>query len=198
MKTRAGIAVAAGLAVVAGGGASRLETGAGTVESKTASAFLVTAETGWHQKVDAEPNKNVGPTARCYYVTGADGKQSLGTVACGPLRRLGSPDRQVWDIVKIDTTPGDKPGLKLPDDAQWQQSQLRPAGSAFWRPDDKKADDTADALAAPPAPPAEAGLARIADGGQKLDLKPATGKLVVPDGTVTVKGIATPETIGGA
>ncbi|TDD46540.1 hypothetical protein E1263_36290 [Kribbella antibiotica] len=198
MKTRVGIAIAAGLVVVAGCGASGLETGAGTVESKTASAFLITAETDWHQKVDTERNKNIEPSARCYYVTGADGKQSLGTVACGPLRRLGSPERSVWDIVKIDTTPGEKPGLKLPDEVQWQQSQLRPASSTLWRPDDKKADDNADALAAPPAPPAEAGLARVTDGGQKLDLKPATGKLVVPDGTVTLKGLANPETIGGA
>jgi len=196
MKTRAGIAVAAGLVVVTGCAASGLETGAGTVEEKTASAFLTTAEAGWHQRVDAEPNKNLGPSARCYYVTGADGKQSLGTMACGPLRRLGTPERQVWDIVRVQTTGGDKPGFELPDGEQWQTSQLRPENSAFWRPDDKQVDDAADALAAPPAPSAQAGLTTVTEASEKLDLKPAGGKLVVPDGTLTLKGLATPATIG--
>ncbi|MFC9691414.1 hypothetical protein ACFTSF_22860 [Kribbella sp. NPDC056951] len=185
-----------GLLVVAGCGASGLETGAGTVEQETASAFLTTTETDWHQQVDAEPNKNVRPSARCYYVTGADGKQSLGTMACGPLRRLGTAERQVWDVIRLETTGSDKPGFKVPDDEQWKKSQLRPDSSAFWRPDDKQADGDADALAAPPAPAAQSGLATVTDKSEKLALKPATGKLVVPDGTLTLKGIATPDTIG--
>jgi hypothetical protein len=196
MKTRVGVALAAGLVVVAGCGASGLETGAGTVEKKTASAFLTTTEADWHKQIDAESNKNVGPSARCYFVTDADGKQSLGTLACGPLRRLGTPERQVWDVLRIETTGGEKPGFKVPDGETWNGSQLRPANSTFWRPDDKKADDNADALAAPPAPAAQAGLTTVIDKSEKLDLKPATGKLVVPDGTVTLKGLATPETVG--
>ncbi|MDX6281560.1 MAG: hypothetical protein QOH03_2631 [Kribbellaceae bacterium] len=196
MKTRVGVALAAGLVVVAGCGASGLETGSGTVEKKTASAFLTTTEADWHKQVDAESNKNVGPSARCYFVTGADGKQSLGTVACGPLRRLGTPERQVWDVLPIQTTGGDKPGFEPADTDQWQKSQLRPSSSAFWRPDDKKADDNADALASPPAPAAQAGVTTVSDKSEKLDLKPATGKLIVPDGTLTLKGLATPETVG--
>jgi hypothetical protein len=196
MKTRVGVALAAGLVVVAGCGASGLETGAGTVEKKTASAFLTTAEADWHQQVDAESNKNLDQSARCYFVTGADGKQSLGTLACGPLRRLGTPERQVWDVLPIQTTAGDKPGFSEPDSDGWQKSQVRPDSSSFWRPDDKKADDNADALAAPPAPAAQAGLTTVSDKSEKLELKPATGKLVVPDGTLTLKGLATPETVG--
>jgi hypothetical protein len=196
MKTRVGVALAAGLVVVAGCGASGLETGAGTVEKKTATAFLTTTEADWHKQVDGESNKNVGPSARCYFVTGADGKQSLGTLACGPLRRLGTPERQVWDTLRIETTGGEKPGFKVPDGEPWNRSQLRPDNSAFWRPDDKKTDDNADALAAPPAPAAQAGLTTVSDKSEKLELKPATGKIVVPDGTLTLKGLATPETVG--
>ncbi|WP_328332810.1 hypothetical protein OHA70_14940 [Kribbella sp. NBC_00382] len=196
MKTRVGVALAAGLVVVAGCGASGLETGGGTVEKKTASAFLTTTEADWHKQVDAESNKNIDPSARCYFVTGADGKQSLGTLACGPLRRLGTPERQVWDVLAIQTTGGDKPGFEPADSDQWQKSQLRPDNSAFWRPDDKKADDNADALAAPAAPAAQAGLTTVSDKSEKLELKPATGKIVVPDGTLTLKGLATPETVG--
>ncbi|MEV6411676.1 hypothetical protein [Kribbella sp. NPDC051718] len=196
MKTRVGVALAAGLVVLAGCGASGLETGAGTVEKKTASAFLTTTEGDWHKEVDAESNKNLDQSARCYFVTGADGKQSLGTLACGPIRRLGTPERQVWDVLPIQTTGGDKPGFEPADTDQWQKSQVRPGSSTFWRPDDKKADDNADALAAPPAPAAQAGLTTVSDKSEKLDLKPATGKLIVPDGTLTLKGLATPETIG--
>ena len=196
MMMRAGIALAAGLLLVTGCGASGLETGAGTVEQKTAEAFLTTAESAWHRQVDAEPTKNLSPEARCYFVTGADGNKSLGTVACGPLRRLGTAEHRVWDIVRIEPTGGDKPGLEIPDQEPWKQSQVRPDSSALWRPDDNKAADDADALAAPPAPAAPAALTEISDKSQSLELKPATDKLILPDGTVTLKGIATPETIG--
>ncbi|WBQ04894.1 hypothetical protein [Kribbella sp. CA-293567] len=196
MKTRVGCTLAAGLLAVSGCGASGLQTGAGTVEKKTASAFLTTAESDWHRQVDTEPNQNLSPQARCYFVTGADGKQSLGTMACGPLRRLGTAERQVWDIARIEPTGGDKPGLELADDEQWKRSQLRPDSSAFWRPDDKPADGNADALAAPPAPAAKTGLTSVSGKREVLDLKPATDKLVVPDGTLTLKGVATPEIFG--
>jgi hypothetical protein len=196
MRMRAGFALATGLMLVTGCGASGLETGAGTVEKKTAEAFLTTAETDWHQQVDAEPNKNLSADGRCYFVTGADGNKSLGMVACGPVRRLGTPERQVWDVVRVETTGGDKPGLQVPENEPWKQSQLRPDSSGLWRPDDKTAADNADALAAPPAPAAPAGMTEVSDRAETLDLKPATDKLVVPDGTVTLKGIATPATIG--
>lgn len=196
MKTRVGIAVAASLVVVTGCGATGLRTGAGTVEKETASAFLTTAERDWHGQVDGEPVKNLSPSARCYFVTGADGNQSLGTMACGPLRRLGSAARQVWDIVRIETTGGDKPGLRLPDGEQWKKSQLRPDSSDLWRPDDKAADDNADALAAPQPPAAPTGLTSVTSKSETLELKAANGKLVVPDGTVTLKGIGTPGTFG--
>ncbi|MEU4390403.1 hypothetical protein [Kribbella sp. NPDC023855] len=196
MKTRVGIAAAAGLLVVSGCGATGLRTGAGTVEKETASAFLTTAESDWHRQVDAEPTKNLSPAARCYFVTGADGNQSLGTMACGPLRRLGSAERQVWDVVRIETTGGDKPGLQLPDGEQWKKSQLRPDSSDLWRPDDKAADDNADSLAAPPPPAAPAGLTSVTVKSETLELKAVTGKLVVPDGTVTLKGLASPATFG--
>ncbi|TDU89273.1 hypothetical protein EV138_2835 [Kribbella voronezhensis] len=196
MKMRAGLALTAGLVLVSGCGASGLETGAGTVEKKTAEAFLTTAESTWHRQVDDESNKNLSAEARCYFVTGADGNKSLGTVACGPLRRLGSAERQVWDVARIETTGADKPGLELPEDEPWKLSQVRPDNSELWRPDNKKAADDADALAAPPAPAAPAGLTEVSDKSQTLDLEPAGDKLVVPDGTLTLKGIATPETIG--
>jgi hypothetical protein len=196
MRMRAGFALATGLMLATGCGASGLETGAGTVEKKTADAFLTTAETDWHQQVDAEPNKNLSADGRCYFVTGADGNKSLGTVACGPVRRLGTAERQVWDIVRVETTGGDKPGLQIPENEPWKQAQLRPDSSSLWRPDDKAVADNADALAAPPAPAAPAGMTEVSDRAETLDLKPATDKLVVPDGTVTLKGVATPATIG--
>jgi hypothetical protein len=193
---RAGLALIAGLVLVSGCGASGLETGAGTVEKKTSEAFLTTAESAWHRQVDGESNKNLSADARCYLVTGADGNKSLGTVACGPVRRLGSAERQVWDVVRVETTGEDKPGLEIPDEEPWKKSQVRPDSSDLWRPDDKLVADDADALAAPPAPPAPAGLTEVSDKGQTLQLKPAADKLIVPDGIVTLKGIAAPETIG--
>lgn len=196
MKMRAGLALVAGLGLVTGCGASGLETGAGTVEKKTSEAFLTTAESTWHSQVDGESNKNLGADARCYFVTGADSTKSLGNVACGPIRRLGTPEKQVWDVVRIEPTGGDKPGLQIPGNEPWKKSQVRPDSSNFWRPDDKKVAADADALAAPAAPPAQAGLTEVLDKSQTLQLQPATDKLVVPDGTVTLKGIATPETIG--
>jgi hypothetical protein len=196
MTMRAGLALIAGLVLVSGCGASGLETGAGTVEKKTSEAFLTTTESAWHRQVDGQSNKNLSADARCYFVTGADSNKSLGTVACGPVRRLGSAERQVWDVVRVETTGADKPGLEIPDEEPWKESQVRPDSSGFWRPDDKEAADNADALAAPPAPPAPAGLTEVSDKSQTLQLKPAGEKLVVPDGTVTLKGIATPETIG--
>lgn len=196
MRMLRGAALTAGLLLVAGCGASGLETGAGTVEKKTADAFLATVDGDWHRRVDAEPHKNLSSSARCYFVTGADGNKSLGTMACGPLRRLGTAERQVWDVVRVETTGGDQPGLEIPDEEPWQQSQLRPDNSSLWRSDDAKAADDADLLAAPPAPAATAGLTQVKDQPEKLAAKPATGKLVVPDGTVVLKGIATPDTIG--
>jgi hypothetical protein len=196
MMMRSGLVLAAGLVLVTGCGASGLETGAGTVERKTTEAFLTTVESDWHQRVDAEPNKNLGADGRCYFVTGADGNQSLGTVACGPLRRLGTAERKVWDIVRITTTGGDKPGLEVPENEPWKQSQLRPDSSSLWRPDDKVTDDNADNLAAPPAPAATSGLITVTAKSETLEPKPASDKLVLPDGTVTLKGLATPETIG--
>jgi hypothetical protein len=196
MKMRAGLALVAGLGLVTGCGASGLETGAGTVEKKTSEAFLTTAESTWHSQVDGESNKNLGADARCYFVTGADSTKSLGNVACGPVRRLGTPEKQVWDVVRIEPTGGDKPGLQIPGNEPWKKSQVRPDSSNFWRPDDKKVAADADALAAPAAPPAQAGLTEVSDKSETLQLQPATDKLVVPDGTVTLKGIATPETIG--
>ncbi len=196
MKMRAGLALVAGLGLVAGCGASGLETGSGTVEKKTSEAFLTTAESTWHSQVDGESNKNLSADARCYFVTGADSTKSLGNVACGPVRRLGTPEKQVWDVVRIEPTGGDKPGLQIPGNEPWKKSQVRPDSSNFWRPDDKKVAADADALAAPAAPPAQAGLTEVSDKSETLQLQPATDKLVVPDGTVTLKGIATPETIG--
>jgi hypothetical protein len=196
MMMRAGLVLAAGLVLVTGCGASGLQTGAGTVEKKTTEAFLTTVESDWHQKVDTEPNKNLSPDGRCYFVTGADGNQSLGTVACGPLRRLGTAERQVWDLVRITSSGGDEPGLEVPENEPWKQSQLRPDSSSLWRPDDKVADDNADNLAAPPAPAAISGLITVTAKSETLVLKPASDKLVLPDGTVTLKGLATPETIG--
>ncbi|MFC5265210.1 hypothetical protein ACFPJ1_24120 [Kribbella qitaiheensis] len=196
MMMRAGLVLAAGLVLVTGCGASGLQTGAGTVEKKTTEAFLTTVESDWHQRVDTEPNKNLSPDGRCYFVTGADGNQSLGTVACGPLRRLGTAERQVWDLVRITTTGGDEPGLEIPENEPWKQSQLRPDSSSLWRPDDKVTDDNADNLAAPPAPAATSGLITVTAKSETLELKPTSDKLVLPDGTVTLKGLATPETIG--
>jgi len=198
MMMRAGLALVAGLVLVSGCGASGLETGAGTVEKKTSEAFLTATESAWHRQVDGESNKNLSADARCYFVTGADSNKSLGTVACGPVRRLGSAERQVWDVVRVETTGADKPGLEIPDEEPWKESQVRPDSSGFWRPDDKKSTDDADALAAPPAPPAPAGLTEVSDKSQILQLKPAGDKLIVPDGTLTLKGIATPDTIGSS
>lgn len=196
MKTLVGAALMTGLVLVSGCGASGLETGAGTVEKKTAEAFLTTAEGDWHRRVDAEPHKNLSGSARCYLTADATGNKSLGTLASGPLRRLGTAERHVWDIVRVETAGGDKPGLEIPEGEAWKPSQLRPANSTLWRPDDKTAADDADLLAAPPAPPAPAGMTEVAERSEPLELKPANGKLVVPDGTITLKGLATPGTIG--
>jgi hypothetical protein len=196
MKVHRAFALSAAVLVAAGCGASGLETGAGTVEKKTAEAFLTTADADWHQQVDAEPIKNLSPDGRCYFVTDADGNKSLGTIACGPLRRLGTAEGQVWDIARVEPTGGDKPGVRIPEDQLWSKSQAKAAGSQLWRPDDQKAPEDADTLAAPPAPAAKAGMTEVGDRAYTLDLKPATDKLVVPDGTVTLKGVASPALIG--
>lgn len=196
MKVRTAAALAAGLMLVAGCGTAGLETGAGTVEKKTAEAFLATAEADWRQRVDNEPNKNLSADGRCYFVTGAEGNKSLGTLACGPLRRLGSAGGEVWDTVRVESTGGDKPGVEIPDNEPWKTGQVRPASSGLWRPDDKAATADADKLAAPPAPAAAAGMTMISDTRYSLELEPASERLVVPDGTVTLKGLATPDVIG--
>src|SRR4051812_47204748 len=110
MKMRKGLAFAAVLALLAGcgGGSSGLETGAGTVQKKTAEAFLTTVENKWHSDFDIMPKKNVSKDFHCYFTVEKKDTKSKGTAACGPVRRLGSPEGHVWDIIAIEATNGDK------------------------------------------------------------------------------------------
>lgn len=156
-----------------------LETAAGTVDQKTASAFLSIADTDWRNDIEAAAGaggvsrqvQNLPPDARCYFVTAdstSGGKQSLHLMACGPVRRLGVAEGAVWDIARIEGTSNGnqtgetgQTGLRIVDSDPWQRSVRRPADGDLFRPDDKECPDGADQLAAPPAPAASPRLVQV-------------------------------------
>jgi hypothetical protein len=178
-----------GVVLVAGCGSSGLETGAGTVDDRTTEAFVAATEADWRQQVDTGTSHNLSPDARCYFVT-ADGRRSLGTMACGPVRRLGSAEGSVWDLIKIEGTAGDDAGLRIPEGEEWQRSVARPAEGRLTRPDDKEPPADADMLALPAAPPAGSRLALVQDQFGSAELTEHREQVVaaaVPAGVRTVR-----------
>lgn len=176
---------------------SDLSSSGGTVTAETAEAFLTGAESGWRAEVDAEgETANRAPDSRCYLVTDAEHKQFRNAMACGPVRRVGTKDGDVWDLSQVVTTAsGDGAGLQAPDPDDADESKPRPAEGGLWRPDGKEPADDADTLAAPPAPAADAGYTAVLTQVDVQDLKEVSSPLINPDSAIKVTGVGTAEQI---
>jgi hypothetical protein len=184
------IVTAASILVVAGCGSSGLESPGGTIQDEAAEAFLATADASWHRSVDGFGGQTISPEARCYLVADKDGKQFRGTMACGPVRRLGSAPGHVWDLSEVSTVPsGDGAGLQADDNPDRKQSQAVPADGSLWRPDGTEPPSDADSLAEPQVPKASPGMVTVLDQLEVPGLRPVSGQLVNPDTTLTLTGL---------
>lgn len=199
--TSQAMAVAAAVLLLAGCGGGTPRLGEAEVDEASATSALSAMEATWRADNSNDTELRIHKDARCYLVTQGEDRELAATpeddgvtaqALCGPARRIGSPEGHVWDAFNIVVLTPDANTVAFGEsDSSDASTALN--NRSLWRPDDKSAPDDANALQAPPAPPAEAGLLEVsatAPDGMK-DLKPMTAKLVGPDTDLTLTGLAT-------
>ena len=183
-----------------------LQTPAGPATN--ADTWLTSADTGWRATVGqlTSDRAKVGDGARCYYILDSSTHQFTSTVACGPIRRLGSADKHVWDLESVQIlTPGQMATTDNPATSNSTALQLylgdpgpqgapRPTGT-FYRPDGTQPAADADNLAAPPMPTADTNLLTSFDvSGQPTTnattVDPTKATIITPAGVLTLSAVA--------
>lgn len=139
----------------------------------------------------------VGTGSHCWLLRDKDTGEIDPAAACGPVRHLGATGNGVWDLYKFKATVSGKT-MTVADVAVGKTGATLPADREPYRGDDVKIPANADALAAPEAPAAQPGMAKIiAD--IKIDnaAKPQKGTLIIPGGTVEATEVGEVKTIPG-
>lgn len=141
----------------------------------------------------------VSDETNCFYLKpNADADSVSGSVACGPVRRLGQPANKVWDTYALDFGPPTDGAVTARVGAVTARS-VAVDSTLLTSPDGSKPGTAAD-LPAPQAPQTSVSDRAIAlpVGGipnLKFAAPSQTTALKTPTGTFTVTGVARPATV---
>lgn len=203
MNARRRTSSAAALALIIGavlaGCGSGSPTLAGSDINEDSAAFVLSSiESDWRGDL-AGDDATIHEDARCYLVTTGDGATlaaeqaegvSIANALCGPARRITADQGQVWDAYEVLAVVGADNEISF-GEFEGSGSDEALNGRTLWRPDGEEPPGDAAELAAPPAPPADAGLLEILEQSPEgvKDLKDVSTALVSPDLGVELTGV---------
>lgn len=168
-------------------------------EVANAEAFLESARKQWRGSLPSD-GLRIGKNAQCYYEIDPDRDEVTGVIACGPVRRFGSGEGQVWDLFTFSSDSRNSDGDPIATNLfPSETGKGRPPGELRDANGDGPAED-ADKVAEPDLPKADPDLlmTSVSPGSVTVTdvVKPGEkGKVITPDGTLIVESLGVAESI---
>ena len=162
--------------------------------------FLQQVEGDWRNAI-GDDEVSVADGAHCWLARTNESKDIGRQAFCGPVRHLGAKDNGVWDVWSFDATVAADGTVTIEDPEAKSTGADFPTGSEPYRPDDAKFPENAESLAAPKAPPVPQGFVERVDDVQLTEPKKPSaesGRIVTPEGVLTVSEVGQVETVSGS